>query len=153
MWSRSRARRAANATAQAPHSALGSVWVIRVVALTSDRSSFRSSTAAPRTALRIAGPLPAENTPLFFGEKPHQSLTIARAVALPTPAGKPSSHQRKRRANWRANSSGWPPDTIRAWTTMQVCSVSSDTMPRPKKKRCRFGSPNSRQARRFEIPS
>ena len=62
-----------------------------------NRSVF--SIAAPKTAARIAGPLPAEKTPLRLGGTPTQSFSVARTVASPAPAGKPSSHNRNPLAN------------------------------------------------------
>ena len=53
----------------------------------------------PRTAARMAGPLPAENTPLRSGENPIHSLMIDRSVAIPIPAGNPSNHRRNPQAS------------------------------------------------------
>ena len=39
------------------------------------------------------------------------------------------------------------------WATMQACPVSSETIPRPKRKRCRSGGPKSRLARPGDSPS
>jgi len=89
---------------------------------------------APSTAARIAGPLPAEKTPLAAGGTPHHSLTAARSVARQVPAGRPSNHHRSPRAKCRTNAPGSPAEAISACATRQVCSVSSDTMPRPGKK-------------------
>jgi hypothetical protein len=91
--------------------------------------------AAPNIGLRMAGPLPAEKTPLFAGDTPRQSLKHARSVAKPVPAGKLTSQSRNRHASWRVNDPTSSPDAINAWVTMQVCSVSSETIPRPNIKR------------------
>ena len=53
------------------------------------------------SALRMAGPLPAEKTPLWDGENPSHSLRMARSVAKPMPAGIQSSHQRSFQASFR----------------------------------------------------
>jgi hypothetical protein len=62
-----------------------------------------SSIAASKIAARIAGPLPAENTPALAGFAPNQSLMPARVVAFTTPAGKARVHHRSRLAKRRAN--------------------------------------------------
>ena len=43
------------------------------------------------TGARIAGPFPAENTPLRWGEKPSHSFKVERKVAEPAPPGMPTS--------------------------------------------------------------
>jgi len=145
---------AASAAASAPYSAFGSVWVSRVEART--RSSRRCASwpkQTPRSGLRIAGPLPAENTPLRVGAQPSQSFTTARRVANPTPAGRSASQTRSWRARLRVNASTSPAEAIRAWATMHACSVSSDTMPRWKTRLGPVISGNRRRCRRFERPS
>jgi len=64
----------------------GSVWVSRVKERARLRRVSMSSTAAPMIAARIAGPLPAEKTPLCFGLNPRQSFMQARNIVRPTPA-------------------------------------------------------------------
>ncbi len=72
--------------ASAACSALGSVWVRRVEARTCRRSSSASSPQnTPISALRIAGPLPAENTPCQAVGANNHSLRIPRRVAGPVP--------------------------------------------------------------------
>jgi hypothetical protein len=104
--------RAASATAIAPYSALGSLCVRREEARTWASIEPISSIAAPRIAARIAGPLPAENTPAFSGDAPSHSLAPLRAVALPTPAGKDRIHHRSRIAKRPRNRSTSPPASI-----------------------------------------
>ena len=58
---------------------------------------------APIIALRMAGPLPPEVTPLRFAGNPNQSFRQALAVAKPTPAGNPRNHQRNFQASARWN--------------------------------------------------
>jgi hypothetical protein len=95
---------AASATARAPWKALVSVWVIRVEAATKRNNvSSERPTATPISALRMAGPLPAENTPLREGGQPSQSLRMARNVAKPMPAGRASNHQRSECARCFSN--------------------------------------------------
>jgi hypothetical protein len=88
----------------------------------------------PMIAARMAGPLPAEKTPLLSGENPSHNLTIARKVANPIPAGSPRSQKRNLPDNSRANPSTSPAESMSAWATMQVCSVSSETIPLEKRK-------------------
>ena len=59
--------------------------------------------SVPRIGERIAGPFPAENTPLRSGETPNQSLAPERSVARPTPGGSVAIHQARRRpsAFWK----------------------------------------------------
>ena len=83
---------------------------------------------------RMAGPLPAENTPLFPGGDPNHSFKMERRVAKPIPAGKPRSQKRNRRDNSLANRSASPAEAMSACATMQVCSVSSETIPFEKRK-------------------
>ena len=69
------------------------------------------------------------------------------------PAGKPRSQKRNRQARDRAKTSTSSGARSRAWPVMQVCSVSSLTMPRPNRKRWRRGgSPKSLAARLRESP-
>jgi len=145
--------RAASATASAPANAFGSVCVIVVEAATSGASAAVSVMAAPRTAARIAGPLPAEKTPLRRGENPRHSFRIARSVARPSPAGIHSSQPRRLHASCVRKRSTSLPERHSACATRQLCSVSSDTMPRPNAKRCRSGVPNKRAARRRDKAS
>jgi hypothetical protein len=102
----------------------------------------------------MTGPLPADQTPLRADGHPSQSFTTARRVARPVPAGKPRSQKRNRQARNRAKASTSSGARSRAWPVMQVCSVSSLTMPRPSRKRWRRGgSPKSLAARLRESPS
>ena len=75
------------------------------------------------------------------------------AVAFPTPAGRAKIHQRNRDANRLVNVSTLSPDSIKDCATMQVCSVSSEIMPRPNTNRYRSGGPSNLRARLGDIPS
>jgi hypothetical protein len=61
--------------------------------------------AAPSTAARIAGPFPADATPLADREKPIASFRPARAVAMPAPAGTIISQRTSSFPNSRARQS------------------------------------------------
>ena len=101
----------------------------------------------------MAGPLPAEKTPLRWLGNPSHSLRTALNVANPMPAGRPSNQNRKRHARLFANVSTSPPETIRAWATIHACSVSSETMPFPNTNRCPLISGYTCRCLRFDIPS
>lgn len=118
------------ATAIAPVTAFGSLCVIRVAALTYWPSlSTSSAKKIPAAATRIAGPLPAENTPLRSGDTPNHNLTIDFNVAIPIPAGSPNSHQRKLPANSFRNAATSRGCFINARPSKTECSVSSETIP------------------------
>ena len=143
-----------SAVARLPVRALGSVWVSRVPATTNaSRRSGESAKNAPIGAARIAGPLPAERTPLLAGEKPSQRRTIERSVPSPIPAGKDRNHQRRLQAKRRAKASTEAGCASRAWLMNSVCSVSSLSIPRPAISRCRQGLGNRRLIRRRDTPS
>ena len=72
---------------------------------------------------------------------------------VPTPAGRASSHHRSSHPNRRAKSSGFSECASRQDAVKKACSVSSLTMPRPKKKRCRQRPANFFCIRRRDIPS
>ena len=139
----------------APDSARGSEWVSRVEARTNSRISVSSrERQRPMIPARIAGPFPAERTPLRSGGHPNHDLTSDRAVANPTPAGRRSNHQRSRRASDFANADASSGCSISASAVSHICSVSSLTMPRPLMNRCCNGAPpNNRTARRGDSPS
>ena len=76
------------ATARAPSSAWGSVCVIRVemrIKALRRASVLCWAQKRPMTDARMAGPLPAENTPERSGEMPTSNFKQACAVAFPTP--------------------------------------------------------------------
>src|SRR5439155_25658375 len=76
-------------------------------------------------ALRIAGPLPAECTPLRVGGNPSHNLRMARSVAKPIPGGIPSSQSRSFHARQRWKAIGSFGCASSACATKSVCSVSS----------------------------
>src|ERR1051325_11183139 len=96
------AKAAHSATASAAVSDCQLRWVRREEARTkSRRRSGLLAKKAPMMALRMAGPAPAELTADLVGGKPSQSLMQARAVARPTPPGRPANHQRSFQAKAR----------------------------------------------------
>lgn len=145
---------AASATASAAVYARLSAWVMRVLAKTNlRRRSLSSQKRAPMMALRIAGPLPAEFTPLCSGENPIQSRRHALAVANPAPAGNAIIHQRSFHASRRRKTATSSPASIKACAVISACSVSSLIMPYPSTNLCRSPSGHRRAIRSFVIPS
>src|SRR5208282_1874371 len=91
-----------SATASAAVSACQPRWVKRDEAKTnSRRRSGSAAKYAPRTALLIGGPLPAELTAHLPAGKPIHNLRQAFAVAKPTPPGRPTNHHRNFQARVR----------------------------------------------------
>ena len=73
---------AATATASAPHSAFGSRCVIRVEHRTSSRRRWGwRPKQTPMIGARMAGPLPADQTPLDFGEKRTRAAAFQGCLA------------------------------------------------------------------------
>ena len=116
------------ATSTAPASARGSVCVIAVDAA-ANAARRSGGTMTPRTAARIAGPLPAERTPARAGGTPTHSLPHALSVAIPMPGGPARNQRRSPDASRRRNASTSPPANATASAVSPACSVSSDPHP------------------------
>ncbi len=103
---------------------------MRVEARTnSDNASGVAARQTPKIGARIAGPFPADLTPLRLAGNPIHNLRMALSVPMPMPAGNPNSHQRSRQANERRKRVTSPCEANHACAVMQVCSVSSLTIP------------------------
>ena len=63
--------------------------------------AYRSLREAPIALVRMAGPLPADFTPLCEGGKPMQSFRMLRPVARPIPAGRLINQKRRHMARRR----------------------------------------------------
>jgi hypothetical protein len=84
---------------------------------------------------------------------PTTNLQQTFAVASPTPAGNNKNHRFIRRANTFSCKAAYAPDSIIDAAISTVCSVSSETIPRPNRNRKRVGGPGIFAARRSDIPS